>query len=78
MGKVWFVTGASRGIGAEIASMVVQAGLDWLQPLAGKTALQVFHKAKTCFASVWTSPSKNRPALQPSKQYSSLVGLTFS
>jgi NADP-dependent 3-hydroxy acid dehydrogenase YdfG len=26
MRKVWFVTGASRGIGAQIASAVVQAG----------------------------------------------------
>jgi short-subunit dehydrogenase len=26
MGKVWFITGASRGIGAQIAAAIVQRG----------------------------------------------------
>jgi hypothetical protein len=45
MRKVWFVTGASRGIGAQFALRSCKPVIDWLQPLAGRTPSQVFHKA---------------------------------
>jgi hypothetical protein len=50
MEREWFLTGATRGIGAQIASAVVQAAIAWSQPLAAERVSLVFRNAKTCCA----------------------------
>jgi len=45
MRKVWFVTGASRGIDAQIASAVVQAGHRLVATARRKDTLASLHKA---------------------------------